>query len=199
MENLTTPRSLKQLDTDYIQVKCLQFPKIESDKVIVTAKALDDWFAQLYGYSVTSIPEKKPRQMPQHIWYQLKKYSKRSSRRQQKEEQNFRQFLEKSQSTRCCSQSDLTERYKKNSELKSRQITNNSTLETKNPFAFKPLDPTLQKAKSTHKIKQVKLKMATKNLWNEEKPKEYENKLVMNWDNLPKFEEVIRFDGSRTP
>ena len=61
MENLTTPRSLKQLDTDYVQVKCLQFPKIESDKVIVTAKALDDWFAQLYGYSVTSIPEKKPR------------------------------------------------------------------------------------------------------------------------------------------
>jgi len=41
--------------------------------------------------------------------------------------------------------------------------------------------------------------MSTKNLWNEEKPKEYENKLVMNWDNLPKFEEVIRFDGSRTP
>ena len=63
MENLTTARSASANNLK-ISKSEIKFPRIEPEKVIVTAKALDDFFAQLYGYNVGAIPTAKPGKMP---------------------------------------------------------------------------------------------------------------------------------------
>jgi len=55
--------------------RCLQLKKTE--KVVVTEKYLDDWIAQLYGLTIDDVPRIKPREVPDHVYGQLRKYVKR--------------------------------------------------------------------------------------------------------------------------
>jgi len=46
------------------------------EKVVVSEEALDDWIAQMYGFSIDNIPGLKPNGMPQEAYDMLKKYKK---------------------------------------------------------------------------------------------------------------------------
>jgi hypothetical protein len=36
----------------------------QDEKIVVTDEALDDWMAQLYGFSIYNLPKRKPVGMP---------------------------------------------------------------------------------------------------------------------------------------
>jgi hypothetical protein len=48
-------------------------------KFLVTRKGLDDWIAQLYGYTVNDIPSVQPENMPRTAYLQLRKYVKKEN------------------------------------------------------------------------------------------------------------------------
>jgi len=54
------------------------------EKIIVTERGLDDWIAQLYGFTVDTIPRLRPVGMPEPVYSHLRKYV--NYRRQSKEE-----------------------------------------------------------------------------------------------------------------